>query len=522
MIEIITKCLLKYNFSPVFKSDNYNYFIYSGEIETSRFGDVSIDLYFPKNGIFSFPIAYINEKSRKNFSPFHFPHLDDNWILCYHDNSIIFDIENIEQSVDIIIKNIKYIFDNVDFDDMNEIIPEFKSYWNVSYTSFSHFATIPEIVIKKGKWISEPEYITPDIIKIFFLDELPSIKECNWPINSLEDLSIWIHDINIIREIEKTIRLNLREKKDKIDFLFYAKKEKYFFGITFVFREPLLQYEHQKRLHNSTLNTLIYNHKVIRFWVENIIDKDLVYSNLPSNFPTLENYKIAVIGAGTIGSNLCSMLVKLGAGIIKEKQLAIVDPDIYMPENYSRHILPFMDFGAEKAKAVSLELKRSNPYLNIESFTDSVEEYHLEQFDIIIDSTGEENVTDYLNHKIFNQKNNAIFIASWIHITGEKVETLIIPDRNSPCHQCYKLKNHTLRNYNTNNLPKRNGCSSVFVPFPIMLSLNAALLTVRVLFNYLQGEIKTTTLYSQKIYENNQIEKKIIDFSEDCNVCLKN
>lgn len=54
-----------------------------------------------------------------------------------------------------------------------------------------------------------------------------------------------------------------------------------------------------------------------------------------------------------------------------------------------------------------------------------------------------------------------------------------------------------------------------------MLSVNAALLTIRVLLDYLQGKIQTTTLYSQKIYENNQIEKQLINFSKDCDICLK-
>ncbi len=522
MIEIITKYLSEYHFSPVFKPDNYHYYIYSGQIKTAQFGDVSIDLYFNKDGIFSFPTAYINESSREKFCPFHFPHLDDSWVLCYHDNSIIFDVTNIKQSIDIIFKSIKYIFDNICCDDMNEIIPEFKSYWAVTKTYFSHFSNIPNIVIKDGLWFKEPASISPDIIKVYSLEEIPSIKECNWPINNLIDLSNWIKNKNIINEIERTLRLNLRDKKDKIYFIFYVKKENYFFGLSFIYRNPLLKQKQPKRLHDNTISLIIYKHEVERFWIDNIIDKDLVYSNLPTNFPTLENLKIALIGAGTIGSNLSSMLVRLGAGITIDKQLAIIDSDIYKPENYSRHILPFSDFGKGKARAVASELKRDNPYLNIESFSDSIEKYHFDQFDIVIDTTGEENVTDYLNQKLFKNKLDAVFIVSWIHITGEKVECLIIPNRQNPCHKCFKLNTSIPRTLITTDLPKRNGCSSVFAPFPIMLSVNAALLTIQVLLDYLQGKIQTTTLYSQKIYENNQIEKQLIDFSKDCDICLKN
>ena len=305
-------------------------------------------------------------------------------------------------------------------------------------------------------------------------------------------------------------------------FVFYSKKEEYLFGIDFIYTNPLLRQKEPKRLHNKTINMIFQNHKVERFWIDNIVDRNLVYSNLPSDFPTLEKYKIAVIGAGTIGSNLCSMLVKLGAGTTKENQLAIIDFDVYKPENYSRHLLSFSDFGKKKSKALAEELKRCNPYLNIESYTGSVANYYLDQFDIVIDSTGEENVTDFLNQKIFANKLNGLFIVSWIQVSGEKIEVLIIPNRKCPCHKCFKMNLPVEKNFFNDEFPKREGCSSVFVPFPIILSVSAALLTVHVLLDYLQGKIQTTTLYAQNINEDNKIIKQVIDFAQECDICLKN
>lgn len=522
MIAQVTKYLSEYNFSPVIDINNSHEFIYSGIITTPRFGDVKIDLHFSRQGIFSFPDAYINEISRDKFVPYHFPHLDDRWILCYHDNSIVFDTVNIEQSVKLIIENIKYIFENVQFDDMNEIIPEFKSYWLPSKILFSRFTDIPEYVGRRDLWLEESKVFNQNLIKVFKLAELTSLKACNWPINSLSDLSYWLKENTIINEIKKTLIRNLADKKDKTTFLFYAQKEEYFFGITFVYQDPLLKQKAQKKLKHKTVDILLQKHTVERLWIENIDDRNMIYSNLSHNFPTLENYKIALIGAGTIGSNLSTLLVKLGAGISNKKQLAIIDFDTYLPENYSRHILPFSDFGIKKAKAVSEELKRNNPYLNIEVFSNSVEKYALDQFDIIFDTTGEECVTDFLNRKIFNIATNAVFIISWAHITGKKVETLIIPNNNSPCHECFK---HT---HIDNTIPmkgethRRTGCSSVFVPFPITLSVSASLLAIRVLLDYLQGKVNTTTLYSQNIEEDNKITTTQINFAKDCEICLKN
>ena len=138
---------------------------------------------------------------------FHFPHLDDNWVLCYHDNSIVFDIVNIKSSIDIIFTNIKYIFNNVCLDDMNEIIPEFKSYWAVTKTYFSHFTNIPEFVSKENLWFKEPVSICPNNSKVYVLEEVPSLKSCNWPIKNLTDLSNWLKNANIIKEIENTLYL---------------------------------------------------------------------------------------------------------------------------------------------------------------------------------------------------------------------------------------------------------------------------------------------------------------------------
>ena len=71
------------------------------------------------------------------------------------------------------------------------------------------------------------------------------------------------------------------------------------------------------------------------------------------------------------------------------------------------------------------------------------------------------------------------------------------------------------------DFPKRNSCSSVFVPFPIIVSQQAALLTCRVLLDFLNNKIDNTMFYTQDI-ESGLISYDKIGLYKDCPVCSKN
>ena len=108
------------------------------------------------------------------------------------------------------------------------------------------------------------------------------------------------------------------------------------------------------------------------------------------NYLSLEDKKITLIGAGTIGSNLAQILIRLGAGSLQNKPLVIVDNDSYEPENFTRHVLPFESFGKSKAIELVNYLRWLNPLLEITYEAKSVYNCDLNNTDFIIDATGED------------------------------------------------------------------------------------------------------------------------------------
>lgn len=83
----------------------------------------------------------------------------------------------------------------------------------------------------------------------------------------------------------------------------------------------------------------------------------------------LQARKVAMIGCGSVGSEVAELLAKSGVG-----NLSFVDGDDLMSANVSRHLLGISYLGWNKAKGVATELQRRLPHLKIGSrFTSKFE-----------------------------------------------------------------------------------------------------------------------------------------------------
>ena len=74
----------------------------------------------------------------------------------------------------------------------------------------------------------------------------------------------------------------------------------------------------------------------------------------------LQARRIAVIGCGSIGSEVAELLVKTGVG-----ELSLVDNDDLLSANLGRHLLGISYLGWNKAKGLATELRRQLPHLKI-------------------------------------------------------------------------------------------------------------------------------------------------------------
>jgi hypothetical protein len=83
----------------------------------------------------------------------------------------------------------------------------------------------------------------------------------------------------------------------------------------------------------------------------------------------LQARKVALIGCGSVGSEVAELLVKAGVG-----ELSFVDCDSLMSANMGRHLLGISYLGWNKARGMATELRRRLPHLRIGStFTSKFE-----------------------------------------------------------------------------------------------------------------------------------------------------
>lgn len=510
MLDQITTFLLEKGFVYKLQKDFVTYITsFSGTIKTEKYGIVPIILHFDTR-IDDFPRAQLGIEIHNIFEPFHNPHIEKDFFICYKDNSVVFDKSKIEKCMDSVFSQIRHVLDDYEKDDMTEILREWKSYWYPEDTYYTTCVTIPDALRSSGKFLFEVKDVDFPEIKVIKISEIPSIKDCTWPIENILDLLNWIKNDYLKKEIESYIKKNIKYKIKTSTIAIYSEKEKMMFAISFIFTNSLF-YVKKHHLNNNTVD-LIYkgNSSVKRFWIDIINNQVLQQSNVNPNLRSLENKHISLIGAGTIGSNLAQILIRLGSGSLDDKPFEIIDNDTYEPENFTRHVLPFESFGENKANELAKFLKFSNPLLNICSSEKSIYDYDLQCSDFIIDATGEDCVTNYLNSLLFEKKNNAVLIISWVHVDGKYVSSLIIPDNTCVDYTTVYESEFGKKTNEKVFLPQRNSCSSIYVPFPIMLSQYAALLTTKCILDYMDNKTKKTTLYTQDT-QSGEIQTKVFE-----------
>lgn len=74
----------------------------------------------------------------------------------------------------------------------------------------------------------------------------------------------------------------------------------------------------------------------------------------------LKKAKVVIAGIGGLGSHAAASLVRIGVGNIK-----IIDFDVVEPSNINRQFYFIDQIGMQKTEALTINLKRINPYVNI-------------------------------------------------------------------------------------------------------------------------------------------------------------
>jgi hypothetical protein len=112
--------------------------------------------------------------------------------------------------------------------------------------------------------------------------------------------------------------------------------------------------------------------------------------------------RILLIGAGCIGASIAEILVRSGI-----YNLSIADSDIFKVGNLSRHTLNLNSIGNDKCTSLCSHLNTITPHAEIKPITNQLlltsnsavphTNIDIENFDIIIDCTGEDSVLNTLS-----------------------------------------------------------------------------------------------------------------------------
>jgi len=207
----------------------------------------------------------------------------------------------------------------------------------------------------------------------------------------------------------------------------------------------------------------------------------------------LQAARIALIGAGSLGSYLAQQLASAGVGSI-----TIIDPEALAFENISRHLLGSEFVGASKAEAVALRLQRQFRTSKIvgvdarwQDWVVSARE-ELSDYDMILCSIGdwpqEVHLTDFFQS---NGSNVALFYA-WLEPHAIAGQAVLLPAA-SPCFCCgFDTKANAHRQMSEWDEPTSRAiplCGGQYQPYGIgALSGHAAAIAGFAL-RYLSGEI---------------------------------
>lgn len=242
--------------------------------------------------------------------------------------------------------------------------------------------------------------------------------------------------------------------------------------------------------------------------------------------------RIAVLGCGTIGGFAAKFLAQSGAGQ-NGGLLLLLDNQDFAPGNIGRHALGVPEIGRPKADSVRDVLKTEHPtgsFLAVQ--TDAVTYLKsLDSFDLIVDATGDEAVSNYVNYHFVSRRMSATTPAVmhiWLFGNGAAAQAVLVDDHRYGCYKCLRPEHGGQWRYN----PLAEGVSTTvteaacgegrYVRFGVAASVSAAALVVQMALDWTAGD-PSPRLRTTRIVKAETIERrdKNPPKSDHCEVCRR-
>jgi len=259
---------------------------------------------------------------------------------------------------------------------------------------------------------------------------------------------------------------------------------------------------------------------------------------------SLSDKKVAVIGVGSVGSEIAHKLSAAGV-----RALTLVDPDIYEINNLYRHVLEQGWVGAPKSLALSVTLQRQFPWSRATGSPDDLMTFARKQnlgtYDLLIIAIGNPTQERLFKQYLLDSDIEVTVINSWLEGFGVGGHAVLDVPGSRGCLLCsYVCQESDERGLVSNmNFIEPNqvtmksiaGCGEQFISYGAASSAQTGIMTANLAIRYLEGKQTESCKISWKgvdadaVTEGIKLTHRYYDFKQsleclpllnkDCDVC---
>lgn len=241
---------------------------------------------------------------------------------------------------------------------------------------------------------------------------------------------------------------------------------------------------------------------------------------------SLIDKKIAIIGAGSLGSYVAAELIRAGC-----KSILIIDNDKLEPPNIMRHRLPLNNSGFNKSLALAFTLEQVHPEIQVEFIRKKVDNKNCidiipSDIDVVIFTVGNSDVQLRCNMQYKNQHFQKPVLFSWLEGDGCSSHVLGICYNLEGCFECLftdidgNMVNNQANITNESTIQiLRNGCGGTRVAYGNSTLLTATVITLQALKDIISKNFKQNFVIH---YTDSKITKDYNFIKGRCRCCGEN
>ena len=261
-----------------------------------------------------------------------------------------------------------------------------------------------------------------------------------------------------------------------------------------------LKYDNKSNKKIAPILDVDNDFKVTPIYIERVDDKKVLVRG--GAITSGDEFKILVIGCGSVGSDIIFQLTRSGF-----KNITIVDKDFLSQNNIYRHFLGKSrgEKNTSKAKLMKKELENRYDELDIQAHESNIfdmlekKEIRLEEYALVISAVGDVNSERLLNKYIIKAKVPVIY--TWVEAYGISGHAVFINKKG--CYNCLFTEELICKvNFaGKSDVPyvkNFGGCLGTYTPYGSMDSMQTAIMATKLAHDFLINQNYENRVFSWK------------------------